>query len=250
MTAVRQLMGLPISLDLRDGTEDDAERVFAWLHEVDLRFSPFRMDSEVTRYDEGRIGDDEISDDLRHVLELCRTYESQSGGAFKAKLPGRGLDPNAVVKGWAVQRAAGMLRAAGVTRFCINAGGDVVTAGEPADGEPWRVGIRHPGDSHEVCAVVAVRDGAVATSAAYERGNHIIDGRTGMPAFGLLSMTVFAFDLATADATATAAFAMGVDGVEWAVEQPGCLVHAVDSNYRVFRSPQLPVLTQGTRAPH
>ncbi|CAM4032922.1 FAD:protein FMN transferase [Kibdelosporangium persicum] len=243
ITAVRQLMGLPISVDLRDGTQREADMVFDWLHEVDLRFSPFRLDSEVTRLDEGRIGAEEISADLLHVLALCETYELRSGGAFKAKLPGRQLDPNAVVKGWAVQRAADLLRAAGLRRFCINAGGDVVTAGEPTDGEPWRVGIRHPDDSQRVCAVVGIRDGAVATSAAYERGNHIIDGRTGLPAFGLLSMTVYAPDLTTADATATAAFAMGIDGPEWAAQQPGCLVHAVDSNHRVFRSPELPVLS-------
>ncbi|SMD26282.1 FAD:protein FMN transferase [Kibdelosporangium aridum] len=242
VTAVRQLMGLPISVDLRDGTQRDADMVFDWLHEVDLRFSPFRLDSEVTRLGDGKIGADEISDDLRHVLALCETYENRSGGAFKVQLPGRKLDPNAIVKGWSVQRAADMLRAAGLSRFCINAGGDVVTAGEPAGGQPWRVGIRHPDNSQQICLVLGVRNGAVATSAAYERGHHILDGRTGLPAFGLLSMTVHAPDLTTADAVATAAFAMGIDGVEWAASQPGCLVHAVDSNYRVFRSPELPVL--------
>jgi FAD:protein FMN transferase len=239
---VRQLMGLPISVDLRDGTRAHAEQVFSWLHEVDLRFSPFREDSEVSRHGRGELRADEISGDLRHVLSLCDTYEKRSGGAFKARLPGRQLDPNAVVKGWAVQRAATMLREAGLRRFCVNAGGDVVTAGEPTDGKPWRVGIRHPDNGHEISAVLGIRDGAVATSAAYERGHHIMDGRTGLPALGLLSMTVYASDLTTADATATAAFAMGGDGPEWAAAQPGCLVHAVDTRYRVVVSPELPVV--------
>jgi thiamine biosynthesis lipoprotein len=242
VNAVRQLMGLPISVDLRDGERRHTDQVFHWLHEVDLRFSPFRDDSEVTRFGRGELGADEISGDLRHVLSLCETYERRSGGAFKARLPGRQLDPNAIVKGWAVQRAAAMLREAGLRRFCINAGGDVVAAGEPAEGQPWRVGIRHPDNGQQLTAVLGVRDGAVATSAAYERGHHIIDGRTGLPAVGLLSMTVYAADLTTADATATAAFAMGADGPEWAAAQPDCLVHAVDSQYRVFVSPELPVL--------
>lgn len=239
---VRQLMGLPISVDLRDGARAHAEQVFHWLHEVDLRFSPYREDSEVTRFGLGRLRDGQISGDLRHVLSLCAMYEQRTGGAFTARLPGRRFDPNAIVKGWAVQRAATMLREAGLRAFCINAGGDVVTAGEPTDGEPWRVGIRHPDNAHQISAVLGIRDGAVATSAAYERGHHIMDGRTGLPAHGLLSMTVYASDLTTADAVATAAFAMGADGPEWAAAQPGCLVYAVDSRYRVMVSPELPVV--------
>jgi FAD:protein FMN transferase len=237
---VEHLMGFPISVDLRDGSPPDADRVFDWLREVDLRFSPFRLTSEVSRL--GRGEPLEISDDLRHVLDLCDQYEKRSGGAFRARLPGRNLDPCAVVKGWSVQRAATMLRDRGLERFCINAGGDVVTSGEPTEGQPWRVGIRHPDNPKQVSAVLGVRNGAVATSAAYERGHHIFDGRTGLPAYGLLSITVHADDLTTADATATAAFAMGTDGPAWAAEQPGCLVYAVDTNYRVIRSPELPVL--------
>lgn len=237
---VRHLMGFPISVDLRDGHRRDIEQVFEWLAEVDQRFSPFRDDSEVSRFGRGEL--DKISDDLSEVLALCDEYEHRSDGAFRARLPGRPFDPCAVVKGWSVQRAASMLRDAGLERFCINAGGDVVTAGEPTNGEPWRVGIRHPDNASQVAAVLGVRNGAVATSAAYERGHHIYDGRTGLPAYGLLSITVYADDLTTADATATAAFAIGEDGPRWAAEQDGCLVYAVDTNYRVVRSPDLPLV--------
>ncbi|TCO50764.1 FAD:protein FMN transferase [Actinocrispum wychmicini] len=234
---VEHLMGFPISVDLPNGGRRDADRVFEWLHEVDLRFSPFRADSEVSRFGRGEV--DEVSDDLREVLALCDEYERRSGGAFRTRLPGRAFDPCAVVKGWSVQRAASMLRDAGLERFCINAGGDVVTA---TDGEPWRVGIRHPDDATQIAAVLGVRNGAVATSAAYERGHHIYDGRTGLPAYGLLSITIYADDLTTADATATAAFAMGEDGPHWATQQDGCLVYAVYTNYRVVRSPDLPMV--------
>ncbi|KDO03745.1 thiamine biosynthesis protein, partial [Amycolatopsis mediterranei] len=130
---VEQVMGLPISLDLRDEGDfaEVVDDVFAWFRDVDARFSPFKDDSEVSRYDRGELTAAELSDDLLEVLELCAYYEQLSGGAFRARLPGRGLDPCAVVKGWAVQRAADMLKAEGATTFCLNAGGDVVTAGEP-----------------------------------------------------------------------------------------------------------------------
>ena len=58
-------------------------------------------------------------------------------------------------------------------------------------------------------------DLAVATSGAYERGAHIVDPHTGRPPSGVMSVTVIGPDLATADAYATAAFAMGEAGPAW-----------------------------------
>ena len=103
------------------------------------------------------------------------------------------------------------------------------------------MGVRHPDLADQVCVVLGVRDGAVATSALYERGQHILDGRTGQPVTGILSVTVFAEDLAIADTTATAAFALGRDGIEWAAAQEDCEVFIVDEDRRVFSSPGLPV---------
>ncbi|HEX6352099.1 FAD:protein FMN transferase [Actinophytocola sp.] len=231
-------MGFPISVRA-DGdpglSYTAADRAYAWLREVDARFSPFRPDSEVSRLDRRELAPHEVSADLAEVLELCERYRVASDGAFQVRLPGRGLDPCAVVKGWSVQRAADLLAAAGVPAFCVNAGGDVV-----ASGAPWRVGVRHPEQADKLCVVLEVADGAVATSARYERGDHIIDGRTGRPATDLLSLTVVAPSLTEADATATAAFAMGTDGIEWAAAREGCEVFAVDTRHRVFRTPGLP----------
>jgi thiamine biosynthesis lipoprotein len=204
------------------------------LREVDARFSPYRPDSEVSRIGSGAPA--VCSADMAEVLALCADYERRSGGAFRAILPGRRFDPSGVVKGWGVQRMAELLRAEGVERFCVNAGGDIATSGEPAPGRPWRIGVRHPELPDRMCVVLGIRDGAVATSGCYERGSHIVDGRTGRAATGLASLTVLADDLTTADAVATAGFAMGHDGVDWAAGQPGCRVFAVDADRRVRRS--------------
>ena len=239
MNRVEHIMGFPVSFDIRDrepALDDAVNRAIDWLIDVDHRFSPFLDDSEVSRFDRGELSPAELSPDLVHVLDLCAQYEKNTGGAFTARLPGRGLDPCAVVKGWAVQRAADMLESAGARNFCVNAGGDVVARGEATPGNPWRVGIRHPDVADMLCAVFEVRDRAVATSAAYERGAHIVDGRTGWPATDLVSITVLADDLTVADTTATAAFAMGSAGVRWAAAGPGCEVLAVDAERRVFRS--------------
>ncbi|NGO45848.1 FAD:protein FMN transferase [Streptomyces ureilyticus] len=239
MRRVEHIMGFPISVRMDEGEGDAAEaadRAFAWLREVDERFSPFRPGSEVSRLDRGELELSEVSPELAEILDLCERYRVATGGAFDVRLPGRGLDPCAMVKGWAVQRAADLVAATGASRFCLNAGGDVVAAGGP-----WRVGVRHPEQLDKLCTVLDVNDGAVATSARYERGDHIIDGRTGRPATGLLSVTVVAPSLTQADATATAAFAMGPEGIDWAAARDDCEVFAVDAERKVFRTRGFPV---------
>ncbi|WP_427919364.1 FAD:protein FMN transferase [Streptomyces sp. cg40] len=243
MNRVEHVMGFPVSLRIDDEgggsrLDETADAVFAWLREVDTRFSPFRPDSEVCRYDRGELQLPDLGADLTEVLDLCEQYRLATGGAFDVRLPGRPLDPCAVVKGWSVQRAAELLTAAGARRFILNAGGDVVVSGGP-----WRVGVRHPEHADQLCTVLELTDGAVATSARYERGDHIVDGRTGRPATGLLSLSVVAASLTEADATATAAFAMGPEGVDWAAARPGCEIFAVDADRRVRRTPGFPVAT-------
>ncbi|MYS90679.1 MULTISPECIES: FAD:protein FMN transferase [Streptomyces] len=243
MRRVEHVMGFPVSVRIDDEGFPGApvDGFFAWLREVDARFSPFRPDSEVARLDRGEVPDP--SPALREVLDLCEEYRIATGGAFDVRLPGRGLDPCAVVKGWSVQKGAELLRTAGARRFCLNAGGDVI-----ASGGPWRVGVRHPERADRLCTVLDLTDGAVATSARYERGDHIFDARTGRPATGLLSMTVVAPTLTQADTVATAAFALGTQGVEWAAARENCEVFAVDAAGRVLRSPGFPVAGTGAVA--
>jgi thiamine biosynthesis lipoprotein len=120
------------------------------------------------------------------------------------------------VKGWAVEQGAGILEAHGCENLCINAGGDIAVRGHPFGLQPWRVGIRHPDLDDALALVVDVADhGAIATSATYERGLHIVDPMTGEPAVALASATVIGPDLGMADAYATAIYVMGLDGLEW-----------------------------------
>ena len=107
-----------------------------------------------------------------------------------------------------------MLRFDGAESFCINAGGVVAAAGRPDGENPWRVGIREPGSASRIATVVAAADAAVATSGAYERGEHIWSGR---PRFAerLGSVTIMGPELGVADALATAAFAAGDGAPGW-----------------------------------
>ena len=207
-TERRIVMGMPVTVRA-DGGHDE---VFAWLREVDARFSPFRAGSEIARLDRGELALPDAHPDVRAVLARCERLRAATGGYFDARAGGR-LDPSGLVKGWAVDRAAALLRG----RFFIDAGGDVLVRGGP-----WRVGVRHPLRADALCAAVELRDGAVATSGAYERGEHIIDPLAGAPARGALSVTIIGRTLGTADAYATAAYAMGERGPAWTARLHGC----------------------------
>ena len=68
-------MGTVVSLDVRGAGAADAQAAFArlmvWLHDVDRRFSTYRLDSEVNRIDRGELPVAAASDDVRWVLDRC-----------------------------------------------------------------------------------------------------------------------------------------------------------------------------------
>ncbi|MEI9971226.1 MAG: FAD:protein FMN transferase [Ignavibacteriota bacterium] len=99
--------------------------------------------------------------------------------------------------------------------FAIDAGGDLYLGGSNPHSEPWPVGIRHPLVPDTLIDTLRVSNRAVCTSGLYERGDHILDARTGTPARSSASATVVADSAMLADALATAAFILGpADGIE------------------------------------
>ena len=218
-TRVEQIMGTAIGIDVRDPDlpPSAVEEAFAHLRRADAQFSTYRAQSEVSRLGRGELRIEDCSLELRQVLALAEQLRIDSHGAFDVRGYRRdgALDPSGIVKGWAVQEASWILDAAGARNFAINAGGDVLVRGEPMPGHPWRIGIRHPNRADAVAHVVEMRDGAVATSGLYERGEHIADPLNGTVPTAWLSLTVIGPSLTYADAYATAAFAMGVQGLAW-----------------------------------
>jgi thiamine biosynthesis lipoprotein len=233
-TEIREIMGMPIGIHVAAGI--DVEPAFAWLREVDATFSTYRDDSDISRLARREITLAECRPEVDEVLTRCMALERATRGFFSVRAAGR-LDPSGFVKGWAIDGAAARLAAAGADSFCINAGGDIVVHGRPEPGRRWRVGIRHPTDLEQLAGVLEVDDLAVATSGEYERGAHIVDPHTGAPPAGLLSVTVVGPDLATADAFATAAFAMGTDGPAWTATVDGYDAMSITSDGRVLSTP-------------
>lgn len=240
------VMGTVVSLDLRGPGDHEAAiaDAVAWFHEVDRRFSPFRPDSETSRYGRGEIGDGDRSPELVEILTACEAVTLASGGAFDAWRGGR-FDPSAYVKGWSAARAAERLRARGCADWSINAGGDVLLGGHPGTGSPWRVGVQHPFDRTAIATTVQGTDLAVATSGTYERGRHIVDPATGDGMHEAVSVTVIGPDLGLADAYSTAAFVLGAEGPAWLTGIPGYESYTVWTDGRVTASAGFPMSVHG-----
>jgi FAD:protein FMN transferase len=229
-------MGTVVSFDVRDQHVPAAaiDRAIEYLHDIDRRFSPYKPDSEVSRLMRGELAFDDASPDVRRIMALCDDLARVTDGYFDARrFRSDGLpDPTGVVKGWAVEEAGFILIEAGAANFCVNGGGDIVTRGSPEPGSdaPWQIGIQHPLQRDKLATVLEVRDGAVATSGTYERGEHVIDPHTGLAATELVSLTVVGPSLTYADAFATAAFAMGRKGAEWLAGREGYEAFAITAD--------------------
>ncbi|WP_307806623.1 FAD:protein FMN transferase [Streptomyces sp. FH025] len=222
------VMGTVFSIAVRDpgpDTEPVLRRIVERLHRIDAVFSTYRPESDVSRLGRGELALADCDPDVRTVLAACREVAAETDGYFTER-PGGRLDPSGWVKGWAVEEAAGLLRASGARQYCVSGGGDVQTSGGP-----WRVGIADPRQPDRLTAVLSGDGLAVATSGTAERGAHILDPHTGRPADGLLSLTLVGAPgtgIARTDAWATAAFAMGPDrALAWAARRPGIEALAV-----------------------
>ncbi|MBP5677627.1 MAG: FAD:protein FMN transferase [Bacteroidales bacterium] len=134
------------------------------------------------------------------------------------------LDFNAIAQGYASDLVGAWLQSQGITDYLVDIGGEVVSHGTKAGGEPWRVGIERPAEDSlsapQVQTIISLRDASVVTSGSYRkyyerdgvRYSHTIDPTTGRPvSHSLLSVSVVEKESWLADAMATAYMVMGLD---------------------------------------
>ncbi|HQU27178.1 MAG TPA: FAD:protein FMN transferase [Acidimicrobiales bacterium] len=211
-----EVMGTVVSFHVHASalTESDlaaalAEATASLRHD-DATFSTWKPESPMSRLRRGELRLEDAPAEVAEVLDLCVAAGTLSQGWFDAYAMPGGVDPTGLVKGWSLERALAVLVNAGVSSAMVNGGGDIACHGEPPQGGPWRVGIRHPWRADALAAVLEV-ERAVATSGEYERGRHLFDpiGRPGPPP---ASATVTGPSLTLADALATAV-AVGGDAV-------------------------------------
>jgi FAD:protein FMN transferase len=266
------------------GLQNMRTKIEALFASVDLQMSPWRSDSAISRFNAAQAGWHPMQDELRYVAQSALTLASQSGGAFDPTIgplvarwgfgpitdgapgwtgltmddggmtkqeDGLTLDLCGIAKGWALDRAADLVRSHGHEDVLFDLGGELVALGKHPSGRSWRVAVEHPVMDAGASAVLRLDPGhAVATSGLRTQSygfsghqyGHIIDPLRGLPAEShVQSVTVRARDAMTADGWATALFAAGdIHGPALARE------NGIDAVFQIADGASLRMVTTGT----
>jgi thiamine biosynthesis lipoprotein len=227
-------MGLPISIDVPGG---DAAQTFNWvfarLRQIDKKFSTYKPDSEVLRYIRGEVSETDLSPELKNIIRACRAADKKTDGYFSA-WAGDAFDPSGYVKGWAIAEAGEIIEKAGYKTYCIGAGGDILARSD--SDKIWNIGIQDPADKTKILNTLSISNGALATSGSYERGSHIINPKTKIPADEFLSVTVAGPNIIWADILATAVFAAGEAGQDLIKRHLGYELFIINKSGLVYTS--------------
>jgi FAD:protein FMN transferase len=182
---------------------------------------------------------------LLKLVDYRKVDLDQANGRVRI---GRGqqIGLGGIAKGYIVDQAARVLRAAGVQGFLAQAGGDLFGSGKKPDGTPWVSGIQDPrGPQGDFFAVLELTDHAFSTAGDYARAyvvggkryHHIIDPKTGYPATACRSVTIWAPDATTADGVDDAVFILGPErGLKLVESMAGVGAVIVDDHNRLFIS--------------
>ncbi len=188
--------------------------------------------------------EDEVASSVIKVGYKNIILDAQNQTVFLKK-EGMKIGFGAIGKGYAADKAKQLLISTGVTAGIMNASGDLTTWGNQPDGTPWMVGITNPLNKDKVFSWFPLDQNAVVTSGSYEKFvefkgkkyTHIIDPRTGWPASGLASVTIFAPKAELADALATSVFVMGREtGIDFVNQLPGVECVIVDDQGKIYES--------------
>jgi FAD:protein FMN transferase len=227
-------MGMPVTVEVLDAsvTEESVDDVYAYFEYIDEKFSTYKVTSEITRINEKKLTLAEASKDMKTMFALAEKTREETYGYFDILYHGK-YDPSGLVKGWAIHNAAQILRKKRFRNFYVDAGGDIQVYGKNDQGQDWQIGIRNPFNIQEIVKVVSASNRGVATSGTYIRGNHIYNPTSsGSLETEIVSLTVIGPNIYEADRFATAAFAMGEDGIYFIESLKGFEGYMIDRNGR------------------
>lgn len=223
---------MPITVEVSDQSASNKviKDIFLYFKHIDDVFNTFRSDSEISLINQGKLSVKDASHEVKLVLALCELIKQQTNGFFEYR-KGNIIDPLGIVKGWAVKNASDDLLLKGIKNFYIDAGGDIQIHGKDKNNKSWDVGIRNPFNRNEIIKKLVLTDCGIATSGNYIRGNHVINPHNpGVPITDIISLTVIGPDVLKADSIATAAYAMGIYGIEFIEKLPDFEGYQIDKN--------------------
>lgn len=206
-------MGMPITVEIVTNdslAKSSIDEVFSYFREVDNRFSTYKPKSEISQINLG-LSSNQWSSEMIEVMALCNQTKDLTSGYFDINFKGK-IDPSGLVKGWSIYKASQLINQK-YHNYYIEAGGDIELAGLNKSKKPWQIGIRNPLNIKEVVKVVSIDKGGIATSGNYVRGQHIYNPINQKLIDNPISLTVIGPNIFEADRFATAAFAMGLSGI-------------------------------------
>lgn len=235
MKQIQIIMGTPVAVEIvdKEAKQELFDEVFSYFKYVDQKFSTYKEDSEITKINKGQIGKEEMSEDMKKVLELSEETKKLTKGYFDIVTPGGDYDTSGMVKGWSIWEASNILKSKGVKNFYVEAGGDIQVFGMNEGGKPWCIGIQNPfNKKREVIKKVYLSNNeGIATSGNYVRGAHIYNPKDKEDKLeDVVSITVIGPNIFEADRYATASYAMGKDGIYFIDEQKNLEGYSVDKN--------------------
>lgn len=161
------------------------------------------------------------------------------------KNEGMKLGLGGIGQGYIADKVKELLFTKGCASGIVNVSGDINAWGKQPDGKFWTVGIVNPMNKNKIFATFPLENSSVETSGSYEkyvvfngiRYSHIIDPRTGYPAKGIVSVSVFAKQTEIADALATGIFVLGVEvGLDLVEQLKGIECIIVDDKGKIHSS--------------
>jgi thiamine biosynthesis lipoprotein len=183
------------------------------------------------------------------LIDWRQIFVDHKRSTVRLGKPGMSINLGGIGKGYAVDAAVRILKAAGLKDGVVQAGGDLMLFGSKG-GQPFKAGVRDPRSPRpeDFFAVCPVMDHAFSTAGDYERGfvkdgkryHHILDPRTGYPSSGARSVTIYAKDATTADGLDDAVLILGPDkGMALVESMPDVGAIIVDAQNQVRVSARL-----------
>lgn len=151
------------------------------------------------------------------LVDYRKVHVNLAANRVGLEMQGAAADLGGIAVGYAVDRVVAVLKAHGIERAVINAGGEVYALGAPRDQEGWQIGIQHPSIPGRLAGKVVIANKAISTSGNYEikaevndrKLGHLFNPETGAMPDPMLSSTIIAETTMEADALSTATFLMG-----------------------------------------
>lgn len=221
---------MPITIEVIDKNvaEKDINEIFDYFTYVDNKFSTYKKTSEISKINKGILKKLQYSSDMKKILNLCKKTKRETDGYFDIENNGK-IDPSGIVKGWSIQNAAKLLKKKGFKNFYVEAGGDIQVFGKNKDGKNWIIGIKNPFNPSEIIKVLDIKNKGMATSGTYLRGQHIYNPHNKNGKIkDIVSLTVIGPNVYEADRFATAAFAMGRNGIYFIEKLSGFEGYMID----------------------